>query len=108
VVEEALAGLVGLDPLSVDDELRDGALADVEEERVDGAGSGFDVDFGEGDVVLGEEALGLAAVAAPVGGVDEKFHESIVSDAAFFFRWRRLSAMWRVTPGRNTIFNYMR
>jgi len=33
--------------------------------------------------VLGEEALCLAAVAAPFRGVDQKFHVSIVADLSF-------------------------
>ena len=40
VVEEAVAGAVGLDPFAVDDELRDGALAYVGEDEVGGAGGG--------------------------------------------------------------------
>ncbi len=70
VMEEALAGTVGLDPLAVEDELGDGALAGVGDDFVGGTGGGFDVDLGVGDGVAGEEALGLAAVAAPFGGVE--------------------------------------
>ena len=62
-----MAGSVGLDPFAVDDELRDGALADVGDDFVRGAGSGLDVDLLVGDGVLREEAFGLAAVAAPGG-----------------------------------------
>jgi hypothetical protein len=80
VVEEALAGAIRLDPFSVKDELRDGALAYVAENLVGGAGSGFDVDLFVGDGVLGEEALGFAAVAAPGRGVYEEFHDSILLD----------------------------
>ena len=78
VVEEAAAGLIGLDPFSVEDELGDGALAGVGDDVVGGAGDGFDVDLVEGDGVGGEEAFGLAAVAAPGGGVEEQFHGSIL------------------------------
>ncbi len=70
VVEEALAGLVGLDPLAVEYELGDGALAGVGDDLVGGAGCGLYVDLGVRDGVAGEEALGLAAVAAPFGGVE--------------------------------------
>ena len=65
VVEEAEAGLVGLDPFAVEDELGDGSLAYVGDDFVGCTGGVFDVDLGEGDVVGGEEALGFAAVAAP-------------------------------------------
>ena len=77
-MEEASAGAVGLDPFAVEDELRDGALADVGDDLVGGAGGGLDVDLFVGDGVRGEEALGLAAVAAPGGGVEDEFHGSIL------------------------------
>jgi hypothetical protein len=80
VVEEALAGAVGLDPFAVEDELGDGSLADVGDDEVGGSGSAFDIDLGVGDRVLGEEALGFAAVAAPACGVEEKFHEAILRE----------------------------
>jgi hypothetical protein len=69
VVQEASAGTVGLDPFAVDDELGDGPFAYVGEYFVGGAGGVLDIDLFEGDVVLGEEALGFAAVAAPGGRV---------------------------------------
>ena len=74
VVEEAVAGAIGLNPFAVEDELGDGALAGVGDDLGGGAGGGLDVDLGVGDGVGGEETLGLAAVAAPGGGVDEEFH----------------------------------
>jgi len=67
LVQEAAAGTVGLNPFAVEDELRDGALADLGDDLVGGAGGALDVDLGEGDGVAGEKTLGLAAVAAPVG-----------------------------------------
>src|SRR5579859_3604895 len=70
-VEEAAAGTVGLDPFSVEDELGDGAFAYVGDDLLGGAGDGFDIDFFEGDGMLIEETLGGAAVAAPVGRVNE-------------------------------------
>jgi hypothetical protein len=79
VVEEALAGFVGLDPFAVEDKLGDAAFAGLGDDGVGGSGDAFDVDFGVGDFVLGEEALGLAAVAAPVGGINEKLHRGIIS-----------------------------
>jgi hypothetical protein len=64
-VEEALAGDVGLDPFSIDYELWDGALAGAFHDFIGGSGRGLDVDVGVGQLVLVEEALGLAAVRAP-------------------------------------------
>jgi len=66
-VEEALAWTVGLNPFAVDDELGDGTLAYVLEDEVGCARGLLDVDLFVGDVVLVEEALGFAAVAAPGG-----------------------------------------
>ena len=79
LMEEALAGAVGLDPFAVEDELGDGLFAYVAENFVGCAGGVLDVDFFEGDVVLGEEALGFTAVAAPCCGVDGEIHRSIIA-----------------------------
>ena len=43
-VEESFAGVVGLDPFAVDDELGDGALAGALDDFVGGAGGGFNID----------------------------------------------------------------
>jgi hypothetical protein len=77
-VEEALARAVGLDPFAVEDELRDGSLADVGDDLGGGAGGALDVDFLVGDLMGGEEAFGFAAVSAPGRGVEEEFHGSIL------------------------------
>ena len=77
-MEEAVAGLIGLDPFSVEDELGNGALADVGDDLFGCAGGVLDVDFFVRDGVALEEALGLAAVAAPGRGVEEEFHGSIL------------------------------
>src|SRR6185437_7476239 len=69
-VEQAFAGAVGLEPFAVNHQLRNGALADFAEHVVSGSRCGFDVDFGVGESVLVEEALGLAAVAAPGRAVE--------------------------------------
>ncbi|SPE28433.1 hypothetical protein SBA2_40005 [Acidobacteriia bacterium SbA2] len=69
--------MVGLDPFTVDYKLGDGALSGAHHDFVDGAGGGFDVDVFVGNVVLSEKALGLAAVGAPSGGIDDEFHELI-------------------------------
>jgi hypothetical protein len=74
-VKEALSGTVGLDPLSVKDELRNRMLADILKNLVSGSGGVFNVYLGEGDVVLGEEALGFTAVAAPRCRIYGQDHE---------------------------------
>ena len=66
-MKKALPWLIGLNPLSVENELRDGALAGVCDDLGCCAGGGFDVDFFIRNCVLIEKALGLAAIAAPVG-----------------------------------------
>ena len=67
VVEKSLPWLVGLDPFPVKNELRDGALASIRDHLGGGTGRGFDVDFFERNGVQVKKALGLAAIAAPVG-----------------------------------------
>jgi len=66
-VEKALTGPVRLDPSSIENELWDRPLAGIGNYLRCGAGSGLDVDLGIRDSVLVEKALGLAAIAAPVG-----------------------------------------
>ena len=75
-----MVGFVGLDPLAVEDELRDAALAGLGDHLVGGAWGGFDVDLGVGNRVSRKKALGFAAVAAPVSGINEKLHRGIVAD----------------------------
>ena len=86
VVEEAAAGAIGLDPFAVEDELWDGALADVGDDLFGGSGSGLDVDLSVGNGVLCEEAFGGSAVAAPGGRVEDQFHSSILADSGGFYR----------------------
>lgn len=64
-VEEAATGAVGLDPFTVDDELRNGAFANVSDHLFGSAGRSLDVDFGVEDAVGFEKAFGLATVTAP-------------------------------------------
>ena len=82
IVEEALAGTIGLDPFAVEDKLGDGALAYVAKHLIGRAGCGLDVDLFVWDGMLGEEALGLSAVAAPVCRVENKLHTSILQAIA--------------------------
>src|ERR1019366_5301455 len=66
-VEEPFAWAVGLNPPSVQDELRDGAFSGMPDDFVGGSRRGFDIHFLERDVVLLKEALGNAAVGTPGG-----------------------------------------
>lgn len=77
IVEKALSGKIGLNPFAVNDELWDGALAGTLDDFVSRTGGGFDVNVGEGDIVLREEALGGTAVGAPGSGIDDEFHSCI-------------------------------
>jgi hypothetical protein len=78
VEEQAAAGGVGLKPFAVDDQLGDGALADVADDFGGGGGIGVDVDFGIRDAVFLKKLFGGAAVAAPVGCINLDLHPVIV------------------------------
>ncbi len=78
-----MAGPVGLDPPSIEHKLRNGALAGMRDDGFRSSRGGFDIDLGVDDAVLVEKTLGVSAVAAPVGGVDQKFHPSIIAKPWF-------------------------
>src|ERR1700678_3834008 len=78
LVQEALAGTVGLNPFAVDYELRDGSLANVFDKLFCGPGGGLDIDLAIGDLVLVEKSFGLAAVAAPCSGINQHMHPLII------------------------------
>jgi 3-methyl-2-oxobutanoate hydroxymethyltransferase len=80
-VKKALSWLIRLDPLAIEDKLWDRALTRVGNDQLCGAGGLFDIDLGVGNCVLVEKALRLAAIAAPVGGIDKKLHALIVADS---------------------------
>ena len=65
VVEEAFAGHIRLHPLAIDHKLRNGAFTGAFNDFIHRSRSGFDIDFFVRDVVLGQEALGLAAIRTP-------------------------------------------
>jgi hypothetical protein len=65
VEEKAAAGGVGLESLTIDDELGDGALAHVTKHFGGCGGIGVDIDLGVADAVRFEELLGGPAVPAP-------------------------------------------
>jgi hypothetical protein len=65
VVEKPFSWRVGLHPFAVDYKLWDGALAGSLYDFIHRTGRGFDVYFFVRDVVLGQKALGFAAIGAP-------------------------------------------
>jgi len=86
VEEEAAAGFVGLEPLAVDYQLGDGALADAAEDLSRSGGVTVDVDLGVRDAVLIEELAGLAAIPAPGGTVKLHFHGGILRRSGWYYQ----------------------
>jgi hypothetical protein len=82
VVQKALAGTVRLDPLAVEDELRNGTFAYVADDLLGGAGNTLNINLGVGNLVLFKEAFGFPAIAAPGSGIDQHMHPLIISTAA--------------------------
>ncbi len=74
IEKQASTRTVGLKPLTVNDHLRDGALANVADKIVGRCGVVVDVDFGIGKIVHVEKLFGGSAVATPGGGVDGNLH----------------------------------
>jgi len=72
-----MAGPVRLYPFAIDNELRNGALADVAEHLFQGSGGGADIDFRKCDGMPFEEALGFSAIPAPSRSVKDQIHHSI-------------------------------
>ena len=66
-VEEASTRPVGLHPLPVDHELRDGSFAGALDDFLGGAGRRLDVDLFIANVVLGQKTFGFAAIGTPKG-----------------------------------------
>jgi hypothetical protein len=71
VIKEAFAWTVGLDPLPVEHELRDAALAGARDHFLRRAGRVLDINFGVGNVVLGQKPFCFVAVRTLLGGIDE-------------------------------------
>jgi hypothetical protein len=67
-----------LDPSTIEDKLWDGTLSYVRKNKISSPWSVLYIDFFVGDVMSFKEAFGLAAVAAPEGGVDGQFHRYIL------------------------------
>jgi hypothetical protein len=72
--EKALAGTVGLDPLSVNHKLGNGPFAGVFDDFRGSAGIGFNINVSKRDVVLLQKALGDAALGTPKSGIDGDLH----------------------------------
>ena len=68
-----------MNPLAVDDELRNRSLAYVLDEFVYCARCAFDINFIKRNVVLFEEVLGFAAIATPERCINRQIHSSIVA-----------------------------
>jgi predicted cupin superfamily sugar epimerase len=79
IVKDAAARFVGLKPLAIEHKLRNRPLADMAQHLGRGSRIGLNVDFGIGDAVSVEIALGFAAIAAPWSGVHEYLHGSYSS-----------------------------
>jgi len=71
LIEEAFAGLVGLNPFAINHKLGNGTLAGACDYLFGGSWRGLDVDFPEGYVMLLQKALGDPAVRAPERGIDK-------------------------------------
>jgi len=74
VVQEPFSGTIGLQPMAIDYELWDSTLSGTADDFLGSARSNFNIDLFVRDVVLRQKTLGLAAIRAPEGGVDGKFH----------------------------------
>jgi hypothetical protein len=65
IEKKAAPRYVGLKPLSIDHELRNGSLADVTKYFCGCGGIGVDIDLGIANAVRIEKLLGCPAVPAP-------------------------------------------
>jgi hypothetical protein len=89
LVQEALARPVWLNPLTIEHELGDRALADVLEHFVRGSRDLLDVDLFVGDIVLGKKTLRFTAVAAPGGCVNGQIHTVSLREVGVGIQWER-------------------
>ena len=79
VIEKAFARAIRLYPLAINHELRNGALARALDDFLGSSRRGFDIDFGEREVVLRQKTFGRAAIGAPERRVDFDFHDDEVT-----------------------------
>ncbi len=78
IEQQAAARLVGLKPLAIDDELRNGPLAHVAQKLGRCDGIGVYIDFGVRDAMRIEEQLSRAAIAAPGSRIHLHHHVFIL------------------------------
>jgi hypothetical protein len=81
LVEKPFAHAVGLDPFTVEDELRDGPFAYMPDHFLCRPRAGLDINLGVSDLMLFKEPFSFAAIAAPRSGIDQNLHLSIISTA---------------------------
>src|SRR5579859_5633107 len=77
-VEQAATWLVGLEPFSIDHQLRNGALADMANNLSRGRRIGIHIDFGVFNPVVIEKLFGRPAISAPCGGINLHLHTPIL------------------------------
>jgi hypothetical protein len=81
LVEKPFTDTVGLDPLPIEDELRDGPFAHMPDDFLCRPRVGLDINFGISNLVLLKEPFGFAAIAAPRSGIHQNLHPYIISTA---------------------------
>ena len=84
--QQSAARLVRLKPLTIDDHLRNGALAHVAHHFGGGGRIVVHIDLGVFDAMCVEKLLGGPAVAAPRSGINLHLHAVILTR----FRWYAL------------------
>lgn len=84
-----MAETIGLDPLAVNDELRDGAFAGAFDDFFGGAGRGLNINVSKRDVVLLQKPLGDAAIGTPKSRIDGHLH------GAYVLKKSRQRVCWR-------------
>lgn len=87
VVKQAASRFVGLKPLAVNYELRDGPLAYVANNFSRGCRIGIDIDFGVFDPMGLKKLFSRAAISAPCRSVDLHLHVSILLCPAGTIFW---------------------
>src|ERR1035438_7657181 len=76
VVKKAFPRHIGLHPFAIDHELGNSTLASALDDLFQSARRALHVNLFIGDIVLGQKALGLAAIGTPGGRVDDQFHRT--------------------------------
>lgn len=79
-MKKADADTVWLHPFSVNHKLRNGPFSDVCDYFLCCAGSVLNINFGMGDAMPDQKALGLATVPAPSGRIKKQSHAFMVNE----------------------------